>query len=288
MTTRQTVTIQTPDDRQRIATWARNVEAGTVVTFRKKSRSTEQSAKMWAMLHEIAEQVEWYGAKLEAEDWKDMATASLRHARVVPGIDRGTYVPLGMHTSTMTIEEMTNLIEFLYAFGAEHGVVFKDPKEQPESGSSPHPEPDSADEATPPASSAEIDESLSSSISPIADATETPVADLVSVEDPAGGETAPSQPPAGSPLSSDQRAKLIEAASKFMKLAQEQISFESRLQFLESREADWRDVIEAAHWPKLESLATAARAVINSKRTPAQAIEFMASVLECPASAIGG
>lgn len=286
MSTRATVTINEPTDREQVIRWARNVELGTVVTFRKKSRSTEQSAKMWAMLHEIAEQVEWYGAKLEAEDWKDMATASLRHARVVPGIDRGTYVPLGMHTSTMTIEEMTNLIEFLYAFGAEHGVVFKDPKETTEPGSSPHHEPD-ADEAPSPASSADIDESPSSSISPIPDAS-TPDGGPASGEDPAGGETAPSQPPAGSTLSSDQRAKLIEAAGKFMKLAQEQISFESRLAFLETREADWRDVIASENWPKLESLATAARAVINSKRTPAQAIEFMASVLECPTSAIGG
>ncbi len=54
MSTRQTVTINGPDDRQRIATWARNVEAGTVVTFRKKSRSTEQNAKLHAMLGEVA------------------------------------------------------------------------------------------------------------------------------------------------------------------------------------------------------------------------------------------
>ncbi|MDR6818454.1 hypothetical protein J2X76_003631 [Neorhizobium sp. 2083] len=155
MTTRQTVTIQGPVERDQIARWARNVEAGTVVTFRKKSRSTEQSAKMWAMLSEVAEQVEWYGQKLDAEDWKDMFTASLRHARVVPGIDKGTYVPLGMHTSTLTVEEMSNLIELIYAFGAEHGVVFKDPKEpdQPDSGDVPPP--DEADDASPIPSSAE-------------------------------------------------------------------------------------------------------------------------------------
>ncbi|MGZ2449637.1 hypothetical protein ACVIRO_002391 [Rhizobium ruizarguesonis] len=196
MSTRATVTINEPTDREQVIRWARNVEPGTVVTFRKKSRSSEQSAKMWAMLHEVADQVDWYGTKMDAEDWKDVFTASLRHARVVPGIDKGTYVPLGMHTSTMTIEEMTNLIELIYAFGAEHGVVFKDPKEQPESGSSPHPEPD-ADEATPPASSAEIDESPSSSISPIPDAS-TPDGGPAPGEDPTGGEIAPSQPPAGS------------------------------------------------------------------------------------------
>lgn len=130
MSTRATVTIATEADRSKIATWARNVEPGTVVTFRKKSRSTEQSAKMWAMLNEVSEQVDWYGQKLDAEDWKDVFTASLRHARVVPGIDKGTYVPLGMRTSTMTIAEMSDLIELIYAFGAqpEHPVKFKEPK----------------------------------------------------------------------------------------------------------------------------------------------------------------
>lgn len=285
MNTRQTVTIQGPQEREQIARWARNVEAGTVVTFRKKSRSTEQNAKLHAMLGEVSAQVEWYGQKLDLDDWKDMFTASLRHARVVPGIDKGTFVPLGMHTSTLTIEEMSNLIELIYAFGAEHGVVFKDPKETTEPGSSPHHEP-VTDEATPPASSAEgVDPSLSTP-STLADASVSE-ARPDDAEAEAADATAPNAS-AASNLSSDQRAKLIEAASKFMKLAQEPISFEARLQFLESREADWRDVIEPANWPKLESLATAARAVINSKRTPVQAFSFMAEVLGCSVADIGG
>lgn len=141
MSTRATVTILSDEDRHRIAAWARNVENGTVVTFRKKSRSTDQSAKMWAMLHEVSEQVDWYGQKLDAEDWKDVFTASLRHARVVPGIDKGTYVPLGMRTSTMTIDEMSNLIELIYAFGAqpEHPVAFKEPNQNTNSEPAPPP-----------------------------------------------------------------------------------------------------------------------------------------------------
>lgn len=139
MSTRATVTIETSADRDKIATWARNVELGTVVTFRKKSRSTDQSAKMWAMLHEVSDQVDWYGQKLDAEDWKDVFSASLRHARVVPGIDKGTYVPLGMRTSTMTIAEMSDLIELIYAFGAqqEPPVKFKEPKTDTDTGGAP-------------------------------------------------------------------------------------------------------------------------------------------------------
>lgn len=223
MNTRATLTITGPAERDQIARWARNVEVGTVVTFRKKSRSTEQNAKLHAMLGEVSKQVEWYGQKLEIDDWKDVFTASLRHARVVPGIDKGTFVPLGMHTSTLTIEEMSNLIELIYAFGADpdHPVIFKDPKEQPESGSSPHPEPDPAD-APAPERSAEGVDTPPSTPSTLADATETPVADLASVEDPAGGEGAPTQPPAGS--NSENEVLIRFAADLLPKAANAEIS----------------------------------------------------------------
>lgn len=99
---------------------------GYVVTISEPKRSLEQNARLWAALGEIADQVEWYGQKLKAEDWKDMLTASLRKSRVVPGIDPGSFVVTGLHTSKMTVAEMSALLELAYAFGAERGVVFHD------------------------------------------------------------------------------------------------------------------------------------------------------------------
>lgn len=149
MSSRATVTIYTDADRERVARWAQQTNVGTVVEFRKKSRSTEQNSKLWAMLSEVSEQVVWYGQKLDGEDWKTIFTASLRKANVLPGIDAGTVVPLGISTSTMTIDEMGNLIELIYAFGAHQDppVVFKDPK--PESDDAP-PQASGADEITSP------------------------------------------------------------------------------------------------------------------------------------------
>lgn len=121
---RRTMVIKTDEDRQRIAAWARNVDEGTIVEFKSARRSTDQNALMWVLLGEIAQQVDWYGQKLLAEDWKDVLTASLRRARVVPGVDPGTFVPLGMRTSDMTPAEFSELIELIYAFGAQQGVVF--------------------------------------------------------------------------------------------------------------------------------------------------------------------
>jgi len=123
---RAVVQIKAPADRKLIATWASNVPEGTTVEFRAPRRSLDQNALMWSLLGQISKQVDWYGQKLSSEDWKDVLTASLRRTRVVPGIDAGTFVPLGMRTSQMTKEEISELIELIYAFGAERGVEFRE------------------------------------------------------------------------------------------------------------------------------------------------------------------
>jgi hypothetical protein len=79
---------------------------------------------MWAMLHDVAQQVDWYGQKLSAEEWKDVCTASLKKQRAVPGIDGG-FVILGARTSKMSKAEIGELMELIEAFGVQHGVTFK-------------------------------------------------------------------------------------------------------------------------------------------------------------------
>lgn len=116
--------------REKAAQWARTAPRGTRVEFKEGAkRSLEQNARMWAMLTDVAQQVEWYGQKLTPDDWKDMFTASLRKARVVPGIDPGSFVLLGLHTSDMSKEEIGNLMDLIEAFGAERGVVFHEQEE---------------------------------------------------------------------------------------------------------------------------------------------------------------
>ena len=95
-----------------------------VVSIRKATRSTAQNSRMWAMLTDIAEQVEWHGQRLPKEAWKDMITAALKRQQVVPGIDGG-FVVIGARTREMTVAEMSDVIAFAEAFGAERGVRFR-------------------------------------------------------------------------------------------------------------------------------------------------------------------
>lgn len=94
-----------------------------VMELRPEKRSDPQNRRMWAMLGEIAAQVDWYGQKLSAEDWKHILSASLTKQRVAPGLDGG-FVVLGLSTSKMTKSEMSELQTLMEAFGADKGVKF--------------------------------------------------------------------------------------------------------------------------------------------------------------------
>lgn len=109
--------------RDRVLEAVKNAPEGFVVTITEPRRSTEQNALMWSLLGELSDQLDWHGQKLTPENWKDMCTAALKRQRVVPGIDGG-FVVLGTSTRRMTKPEMSELIDFIYAFATEHGVEF--------------------------------------------------------------------------------------------------------------------------------------------------------------------
>lgn len=100
---------------------------GWHVEVKPPTRSLDQNARLWSMLGEVSEQVEWYGQHLSPEDWKTMFTASLKKSRVVPSLEPGGFVVMGLHTSKMTKAELSALMELIEAFGSERGVVFSDP-----------------------------------------------------------------------------------------------------------------------------------------------------------------
>lgn len=97
---------------------------GWIVTVSEPTRSLDQNALMWPLLDDIARQVEWYGNKLTPDEWKDVFTAALRKEKVVPGINGG-FVVLGQRTSKMGKREFSELVELIYAFGAERGARFR-------------------------------------------------------------------------------------------------------------------------------------------------------------------
>lgn len=112
-------------DRKRAANWAMKAPSGTRIVFKETKRSVPQNDRMWAMLTDIARQVEWHGSRLSADDWKLVFMDALnREARLVPSIEGDGMVNLGQSSSDLSKNEMSELIELIAAFGANHGVVF--------------------------------------------------------------------------------------------------------------------------------------------------------------------
>jgi len=125
---RATIVIRCDADRKRAASWAIGAQHGVRITFVASKRTLPQNDRMWAMLTDIARQLPWHGIRLTPTDWKLIFLDSLkRELRVVPNIDGTGFINLGRSSSDLDKDEMSQLIELMFAFGARHGVTFHDP-----------------------------------------------------------------------------------------------------------------------------------------------------------------
>ncbi len=111
--------------RDRAVAAVRDLPLGMEVVLKEASRSLDQNALLWPLLHELSEKVDWYGNKLTPDEWKDLMTAGLKKQKAVPGIDGG-FVVVGGSTSKMTKSEFSDLLELIYSFGAERGVEWQE------------------------------------------------------------------------------------------------------------------------------------------------------------------
>lgn len=98
---------------------------GYAVEIKPETRNLEMNKKLWAMLGDISRQVEWHGKYFDPESWKHILTAGLKGYETAPGIN-GEMVVLGKSTSKMNKREFSDLVELIYAFGAEHNVVWSE------------------------------------------------------------------------------------------------------------------------------------------------------------------
>jgi hypothetical protein len=120
-----------PADRMKAADWVHKAPPGTRIEFKASKRTLSQNSRFWAMLTDVAEQLPWHGMKLKSDDWKLVFLDALkREVRLVPNIDGTGFVNLGRSSSDLTKEEMGDLMTLIEEFGARHGVVFLDDREQ--------------------------------------------------------------------------------------------------------------------------------------------------------------
>jgi len=96
-----------------------------VVIVKAGTRSADQNAKMWAMLSDIS-RAKPQGRRHTSEVWKCLFMSACGHAvQFQMGLD-GNPFPVGFSSSKLSKAQMSDLIEFIYSYGAEHGVKWSD------------------------------------------------------------------------------------------------------------------------------------------------------------------
>jgi hypothetical protein len=124
---RALIILNTPSDRSKATNWVAKAPLGTRLEFKATKRTLPQNSRLWAMLTDVADQLQWHGMKLTPDDWKIVFLDALkREVRAVPNIDGNGFVNLGRSSSDLSKDEMGDLMELMAAFGATHGVVFHD------------------------------------------------------------------------------------------------------------------------------------------------------------------
>lgn len=124
---RALLTMRELADREKAARWVMAAPVGTRIEFKRPKRTLPQNDRMWAMLTDIAEQKEHAGRRYSPDQWKVLFMhACGREVQFIPALDNGTFIPWGQSSSDLSKQEMTDLIEFMLAWGAENGVHFHD------------------------------------------------------------------------------------------------------------------------------------------------------------------
>lgn len=93
-----------------------------VVNVRQRNRTTEQNSLMWALLSDIS-RAKPEGRSMTPEVWKALFLHSLGHEqRFEHALDGKGVVPVGFRSSRLTVEQMSELIEFIMEYAARHSV----------------------------------------------------------------------------------------------------------------------------------------------------------------------
>jgi hypothetical protein len=96
-----------------------------VVKVSAAKRSDDQNAKMWAMLSDIS-RAKPEGRMHIPEVWKCIFMAALGHeVKFEMGLDNQPF-PIGFRTSRLTKPEMSDLIEFIYAYASKHNIKWSE------------------------------------------------------------------------------------------------------------------------------------------------------------------
>lgn len=121
----QTCILRGPSQRDFAKTLIDRAPVDAVVTVKAATRTNEQNSLMWSLLSDLS-RAKPEGRMHTPEVWKQLVMHACGHAVQFEIGLNGQPFPTGFRSSRMTKAEMSDLIEWIYQYGAEHGVQWSD------------------------------------------------------------------------------------------------------------------------------------------------------------------
>lgn len=130
---RALITLNSTAERERAVAWITKAPTGTRVEYKGPARNLDQNAKFWALLSDVARQHRIGDRRYTADAFKVMfltayAEETGREIKYLPAIHRAGMIPAGRSSSDLSVKEMSEVIEWILAWGAENNIVWSDPK----------------------------------------------------------------------------------------------------------------------------------------------------------------
>lgn len=131
---RALLTLDSTAKREQAIDWIRKAKTGSRVEFKGPARSLDQNSRFWAMLTDCAVQGRINDRRFNTEDWKTMFMTAYAEERGIeirhlPALNRAGMIPSGRSSSDLSVHEMSELMEWISAWGAENGIKFHDQEE---------------------------------------------------------------------------------------------------------------------------------------------------------------
>lgn len=121
----QTVRLTSPARREQAARLVMQAPDRATVKIAPENRTTAQNSRFWAMLSDIS-RAKPEGRTMTPERWKAAIMQSFGHAVQFENDLEGRPFPIGHSSSRLTVEQMSELQEFMAAHFIPLGVQFQD------------------------------------------------------------------------------------------------------------------------------------------------------------------
>ena len=117
------IVLGTREQRDRAKRYIDKAPPGVLMKLSSTSRTLAQNDKLWALLSDISRQKP-QGFRYTPEQWKCLFMHALKYEVLYMEGLNGEPFPAGFKSSRLSKAQMSDLIEFIYKWGAENGVEF--------------------------------------------------------------------------------------------------------------------------------------------------------------------